>query len=153
MTLVELVIIMTLLGLVAFSVVPKFNAYDAIHTRAAAKQLAADLRYAQSRAISTRVRHGVDFDVAGETYTVFRESPGTPAADPLDPGTEMTRTLKRVGLAAVSFGTSDAVWFDSMGTPYDESGDELLAVGLVILSDGINVDTVSVRPITGAIEQ
>lgn len=151
MTLVELVLVMSLVGILAFVAAPRFNAYQEIELRAATHQLAADIRYAQSRAIATRVRHGVTFDTANARYSVYRENPSTPVTDFLDPGRAMTRSLEGVTLSSASFDGSSDIEFDSMGTPY-ASGSELGALGAVVLvGTGGTVDSVTVSPLTGRI--
>jgi len=55
-----------------------------------ARRVAADLRYAQSRAIGTRTIHGLHFEPSSGRYTVYAPTPSTPLPDPAD----RARTLR-----------------------------------------------------------
>jgi len=146
----ELIIVMALIGILAFVVVPRFSARDGVNARVAARQLATDLRYAQARAIATRVRYGVAFEVTSGSWTVYRQTPATPADDFLRPGTPMQRHPEGVTITTAEFDGGDRVEFDSMGTPRSAGG-ELFAAGTVILAAGAVSDTVRVTPITGSV--
>ncbi len=150
MTLVELVVVLSLVGLLAVVAVPRFTGRDAVEMQAAVRRVAADLRWAQARAIATRVRHGVTFDPAAGRYTVYRDSPATPADDFLRPGSPMRRDVAPAAMVAADFDGAPRVEFDSMGVPYGVSG-ELTAPGRVILAGGGEVDTVVVEPLTGRV--
>jgi type II secretory pathway pseudopilin PulG len=152
MTLVELVMVITLLGVMAFAMAPRFNAYNEIARKSAVKQLAADVRFAQSRAIATRVRHGLVFDAGAERYTVYRGDPTTPASSFLEPGRPLRKHLEGVDIVVADFDGAMSFEFDSMGVPYNAAGDELYADGFVVLSGGAQGDTVHVRALTGRVE-
>jgi type II secretory pathway pseudopilin PulG len=152
MTLVELVIIITLVGIMAFAMAPRFNTYRRIELRSAIKELAADVRFAQSRAIATRVRYGLVFDPGSERYTVYRGETSTPATDFLNPGKPMRKHRDGVDIVAAEFDGAASFEFDSMGVPYNETGNELIADGYVVFSAGTETDTVRVNALTGRVE-
>lgn len=152
MTLVELVVVISLVGLLALVAVPRFAGRDEVELRAAARRVAADLRWAQARAIATRTRHGVVFDAATGRYTVYRGAPSTPADDFLRPGSPMRRGVEPVTLVSADFDGAPRVEFDSMGVPWSASG-ELTAPGRVVLAVSGAADTVVVEPLTGRIER
>ncbi len=156
-TLTELIVIMSILGILSWLAFPKMSAMDEIKLDTAARRMAADLRYAQSLAISKRVIHGILFNPALEKYTVFAPTTGTPITDPADRARTMvvdytTRTeFKGVLIQSATFGTTPGVSFDYFGVPRDTAGVDLAATGLVVLSyQGMN-DTVFVAPQTGMV--
>jgi type II secretory pathway pseudopilin PulG len=152
MTLLELVLVTALVSLLAFAMIPRFAAVREVELETAARQVAADLRYAQSQAIAQRVRHGVVFDLAAERYTVYRGDPSTPAPDFLRGGAPLRRGWDGVDLAAAVFGATSAVEFNSLGAPCDGAGGELAVAGVVVLAGASRTDTVRVHPLTGRVE-
>jgi len=156
-TLIELIVVMTLLGILAWVAYPKITAKDEIKLDAAARRVAADLRYAQNRSIGTRVVHGLVFEPALSRYTVFAPNVASPVVDPAD----RARTLrvdftqrvefKGVAIASASFGSTKAVTFDYFGVPRDSASGELAATGRVILTYQGLADTVDVTPGTGKV--
>ena len=156
-SLTELIVIISILGILSWLAYPKMAAMDEIKLDAAARRLAADLRYAQSLAMSRRVIHGVLFDPALEKYTVFAPVPATPITDPADRARTLSvdytsRTeFRGVLVQTATFGTTPGVTFDYFGVPRDTSGVDLSSAGSVVLSYmGMN-DTVFVAPQTGMV--
>ena len=156
-TLTELLVIMSILGIVSWLAYPKMAAMDEIKLDAAARRLAADLRYAQSLAMSRRVIHGVLFNAAQEKYTVFAPNSATPITDPADRARTLivdytSRTeFKGVLVTSATFGTTPGVTFDYFGVPRDTAGVDLSAAGKVVLTYQGSVDTVIVAPQTGMV--
>jgi len=150
--LIELVLVISLVGILALVTVPRFEAYYGIRLAAAVKTLAADIHYAQSRAVAERVRYGVAFDPSSESYTVYRGEPGTPASDPLHPGRPLRRVLEGIDLVSVSFDGGSAVEFDALGTPWTPGGGELSTPGTVVLAGQGSTDTLRVDPLGGRVE-
>jgi prepilin-type N-terminal cleavage/methylation domain-containing protein len=156
-TLTELLVILMIIGVLSWLAFPKMAAMDEIKLDAAARRLAADLRYAQSLAMSRRVIHGVLFDAAQEKYTVYAPTPSSPVTDPADRARPMTvdytsRTeFRGVLVQSASFGTTPGVTFDYFGVPRDTAGADLTASGQVVLSYQGQSDTVLVAPQTGVV--
>ncbi|HYQ95620.1 MAG TPA: GspH/FimT family pseudopilin [Candidatus Eisenbacteria bacterium] len=156
-TLTELIVIMSILGILSWLAYPKVVAMDEIKLDAAARRLSADLRYAQSLAMSRRVIHGILFDPALEKYTVFAPNAATPITDPADRAKTMTvdyttRTeFRGVLIQSATFGTTPGVTFDYFGVPRDTAGADLTSSGSVVLTyQGVS-DTVIVAPQTGMV--
>jgi prepilin-type N-terminal cleavage/methylation domain-containing protein len=156
-TMVELVLVITLLGLLAWIAYPKFATFYEIKIDAAARRVAADVRYAQSQAIATRKVHGLLFEPGLGRYTVFAPAPATPVTDPADRSKPLrvdfaTKTeYQGVTLSSASFGTTPGVKFDYFGVPLDTSGVELAATGRVVLTYQGYADTIEVSPGTGKV--
>ncbi|HEY3155785.1 MAG TPA: hypothetical protein VGK76_04030 [Candidatus Eisenbacteria bacterium] len=156
-SLTELIIIITILGILSWLAYPKVVAMDEIKLDTAARRLAADLRYAQSLAMSKRLIHGLLFEPALERYTVFAPSSGSPITDPADRARPMRvdytsrAEFRGVLIQSAAFGTTPGVTFDYFGVPRDTSGVDLTSNGLVVLSYQGVTDTVLVAPQTGMV--
>ena len=156
-TLTEMVVVITILGILAWVAYPKLTATSEIKLDAAARRVAADLRYAQNRSIGTRVVHGLLFEPAQARYTVYAPTPATPVIDPADRARPLRVDFVRrveyqgVTIASASFGTSPGVSFDYFGVPRDTAGTDLAAVGRVVLSYQGLTDTILVAPGTGKV--
>ena len=156
-TLTELIVILSILGILSWLAYPKVVAMDEIKLDTAARRLAADLRYAQSLAMSRRIIHGILFDPALEKYTVFAPNAAAPITDPADRAKTMTvdyttRTeFKGVLIQSATFGTTPGVTFDYFGVPRDTAGADLISSGRVVLTYQGVTDTVIVAPQTGMV--
>jgi len=156
-SLTELIVILSILGILSWIAYPKMSAMDEIKLDAAARRLAGDLRYAQSLAMSRRVIHGILFDPTLEKYTVFAPNASTPITDPADRARTMivdytSRTeFRGVLVQSAAFGTTPGVTFDYFGVPRDTAGVDLSSTGTVVLSYQGQTDTVFVAPQTGMV--
>lgn len=114
-TLMELVVVIAIAAMLAIVAGPRLIDTSAMRTRTAARNLAADIRFAQRLATTLHQECGVKVTGAN-TYTVFQGTVDTPATDPL------TREPMLVSLAtpvpAVSVAPIDgSVTFDVRGRP------------------------------------
>lgn len=156
-SLTELIVIISILGILGWVAYPKMAAMDEIKLDAAARRLAGDLRYAQSLAMSRRVIHGVLFNPALEKYVVFAPNTASPITDPADRARTLavdytTRTeFRGVLVQSATFGTTPGVTFDYFGVPRDTAGVDLTTAGSVILTYQGQSDTVLVAPQTGMV--
>jgi prepilin-type N-terminal cleavage/methylation domain-containing protein len=156
-TLTELIVILSIVGILSWLAYPKMAAMDEIKVDVAARRLAADLRYAQSLAMSKRVIHGILFEPALERYTVFAPTTATPITDPADRARAMSmdytsRTeFRGVLIQSATFGTTPGVTFDYFGVPRDTGGADLTTSGRVVLTYQGVTDTVIVAPQTGMV--
>lgn len=73
-TLIEAVLVIAILIILAAVAVPRFAAVNSARVNAASRTIAADIRYAQSLAISTRKIHGFVFDSSNNQYYLYRET-------------------------------------------------------------------------------
>jgi prepilin-type N-terminal cleavage/methylation domain-containing protein len=156
-TLTELVLVITILGILSWLAYPNISAKDEIKLDAAARRLASDLRYAQSRAIGTRVVHGLFFEPALSRYTVFAPNIASPVVDPADRARALQVDFSRkiefqgVAISSAAFGATRGVTFDYFGVPRDSGGTDLAATGRVILTYQGLADTIEVTPGTGKV--
>jgi prepilin-type N-terminal cleavage/methylation domain-containing protein len=156
-TLIELAIVVTLVGLLAWMALPTRSSLDEIKLRAAARRIAGDLRYAQSMTILRRVRYGVVFDLDQSGYTLYSPKPGAPVPDPSNRGRALGLSFRKPGelqgisIDSVSFDGTNAISFDSFGSPRDAAGRDLSDPGRVVLSYAGMRALVTVSPGTGTV--
>jgi len=156
-TLVELVIAISILGLLVVVALPNRSATNEVSLRAASRRLASDLRYAQGQSIARRIRHGVRFDLVDKRYEVVATGRGEPIEDPGARGKALVVSFKDpsaahgVTLVSASFDGAPEVSFDSFGVPSNVAGREIRRPGLVVLACGGMRSTVEIAPGTGKV--
>jgi prepilin-type N-terminal cleavage/methylation domain-containing protein len=154
-TLVELVLLISILGILAVIAVPERSVFHEAKLRAAARRLVSDVRYAQSRTMASRTVHHVVFDPQHERYSVTAPDRTTPVADPADRGRGLAmdyaahNEFRGVVIESASFGGSTELRFDFLGTPRSGSGAALTEPGRVVLGYEGMVAEVEVSPGTG----
>ena len=156
-TLFELIVVMTIVGILAWLAYPKLSALNDIKLDGAARRVAADLRYAQNQSIGKRSVHGVLFEPAAGRYTVFSPTTASPVTDPANRARPLRvdfvsgGEFQGVTIASAAFGTTRGVTFDYFGVPRDTAGVDIAATGRVILTYQGGADTVDVTPGTGKV--
>jgi len=137
-TLVELVVIITLIGILAVAVLPKFN-LDSFTDDKEATLFLTHIRYAQHKSMVTGGGWGISF--AANNYSLFDE---TGAAQSFPDG------ASTISVTAIS-STRSPLYFDSLGTPDDDStstNSNSVTTQTVITIGG---QTITVEPHTGGI--
>jgi prepilin-type N-terminal cleavage/methylation domain-containing protein len=155
-TLLELIVVMTIIGILAWVAYPKLSALNDIKLDGAARRVAADLRYAQNQSIGKRSVHGVLFEPAARRYTVFSPTTASPVTDPANRARPLRvdfsgGEFQGVSIASAAFGTTRGVTFDYFGVPRDTAGVDLAATGRIILTYQGGADTIDVTPGTGKV--
>lgn len=159
-TLVELVLVISILSIVALGAVPAIQSTGEAQSVGAAKKLVADLAYARRLAQSRSAVYGITFDAVAETYTVhlYDSDTGisTPIADPLSRAPMIVDYstlpgLKGTNIVTPNFTGGSTVRFMPQGTPIDATGTALANPGSVVLSRGGAARTVLVQPNTGEV--
>jgi prepilin-type N-terminal cleavage/methylation domain-containing protein len=139
-TLVEILVVVTILGIAAAVIVPQMSSRDDLRVEGARRMVMADLIYAQNCSIAKQVWHYVVFDTTNNprSYTIVTNlSPtnptGTPVAHPVThdsqykvvfglgapSGTVPTHGLENIALGDVAFeGPHTILCFDELGVPY-----------------------------------
>src|SRR5438094_754770 len=125
-TLIEILTVVMILGIVGAVIVPQLGSRDDLRTASAARQVMADLIYAQNRAISTQQKHYVQFN--GNTYTLYTRPDDISAlATITHPVTRDTyvqnlavpgTALESVKIGTVNFGGKSWMGFDEFGSPF-----------------------------------
>ena len=155
-TLIELVMMITILGILALVFMPKTTAAPRVRLEAACQKIALDLRYAQEMAMAQQVRFGVSFDTANEAYFVYRVNIATKARDPqtrnnFDVSFSQLNEFKGIDITSTNF--SNIMEFDSKGGPYDGNGIVLSSQGIITVQaqTGAYSRTVRIEAKTGKV--
>lgn len=156
-TLVELILMIALIGILAWLAVPRLQAFHEIKLETAARRVAADLRYAQGLSMTQRERHAVLFDPHVSRYSVLDAATRAPIENPMDRGRPLLVDFHRPGefqgvsIVSAEFGGTPGVTFDFFGVPRDTTGRELASPGRVVLSYEGMTAAVSIAPGTGRV--
>ena len=150
-TLVEVLIVVVVVSTLAVAALPAAStALGNMKATALAREIATDMRYAQTLALKTGVRHRVSFSTDDQAYAVKRENGGS-----WDLCTHpVTKKPWQVTLGGKSryagltlkdarFGASDHLYYDKFGAP--EAG------GFVTFALGGATHTINVAPLSGKI--
>jgi len=163
-TLIEILTVVLILGIAGAVLVPQMGSRDDLRATSAAREVMADLMFAQNRAISTQLKHYVEFN--GNTYTLYsRPDDLSPLAVIQHPVTREDyvqkfavkgTALESVTIGTVSFGGKVYLGFDEFGAPfaYDPNLDTIAALtspGTIPLKSGSYSITINVEPYTGNI--
>ena len=131
-TLIELISVMAILGILAATVIPKydFTLLSRTSVDGAAYLIASDIRYAQEFAMANRVSKSVFFVTGSSVYTF------SPASH-LDSSGQLP--------SGVRIGNNFTLTFNSLGEPIVGGG------GSVSLSEGGQAKTISIVTYTGKV--
>lgn len=153
-TLVELLIVIAIIAIAAFTAIPMMSSAASVQIRSAANMLTADLEYAKSMAISRAQNYSVVFDVSADSYWIEKQD-GSKLLHPVKKGFlyeinfQTDSRLNKVDIVDVDFDTTSEVKFDYLGSPLNGSGGPLLDSGVIRLQAGGTTTTVTVEPVTG----
>jgi prepilin-type N-terminal cleavage/methylation domain-containing protein len=160
-TLVEVLCVVVILGVSAAFVVPRLSQRDDLMAASMARNVMADVIYAQNRAVATRQIQYVRFDSTNQRYDVLSGlSPETFVTHPVNGGSFRVPLgagridhLRVVSLAAASFDGQTCLAFDELGIPYacDVSTGvrSAMTAGTIRLSAGTYSLTITVEPFSG----
>ena len=146
-TLVEMLIVITILGISAAMVIPSMGSAGVLRIQAAVRSVVADITFAQMDALSYQEQRAVVFDEDANMYTLTRVPGGTidPDADALfeakGPGQRYRVLLDsdQFGgsfLRDISFNGGSAIIFDEMGAPVAAGGSTALSDGGSVQIEG-----------------
>lgn len=122
-TIIELVVLISIIGIVAAVSAPRFLAMSDLRAVQAHRQTLSDLRFAQRRAASSGCPVQVDFDASGYSLTQrtgCRSGPFTMAVQ--DPASGAASFLVGYGDGLVVSSSVDPLIFDARGRVTDTSG-------------------------------
>ena len=171
LSLVELLIVVTILGVVAAVAVPSFSSTDPKKLELAAAGVANAIRFARSEAIRTGVPHGVRVQTSAQQLRVYwlDTSGSTPThtydvRNPVDKKLfhllfGKDRTLLNMQLSGVKFKFAkfatprEYLGFDATGLPkYNNAGTiHMLESAAIAISDGDQQKTINIEPTTGRV--
>ncbi|MDB5332739.1 MAG: putative fimbrial protein [Phycisphaerales bacterium] len=160
-TLIEILVVVVIMGLTSAIILPQLGSRDDIKGVSAARGLASDLLYAQSRAIANGTMQFVVFDVGSGKYDVMDSiAPANIISHPvLHTPFEVlfgVAPLRSVSLNSVNFDGNTTLAFDTLGIPYSYTSTTQtltpLTSGTVVLKSGNATTTVTVQPYSGEIK-
>lgn len=160
-TIIELVMILTLIAILAAVAIPRFSGYGATKQGNAVLKIASDIRYAQNRATTTQQRSRVSI-VDATTYEVYFCASYTQATctctsgwsfatDPYTRGNfQVYLNTDYSGVEIVS--TVSLLEFDSLGRPYNGCTAISIEETVTVTYTGEpTVRTVRIQPQTGMV--
>ena len=147
---VELVVIILLVGILAFTAIPRFLNKSVIDVSVMAEQLANDIRYTQSLAMTSGQRNRINLTVA--TYQITTSSGGLLT----HPVTGNTNPISLNGVTLSGWSpplTNNYLAFDSRGVPYSlvTSSTGLVSNATITLSTGGQTRNIVISPETGRV--
>ena len=151
-TLIELVLLIVLLAILAAVAIPRLGSVTGDQAGAFARKLKAHVAYAQELAMSTGMRHRVEFTAS--TYRVVNDANGNGtygeagevAADPSGGDLDITAPS---GVTLATDLDGGYVEFDTLGVPYDNSGSLPPGGRTVTVSGGGVSRILTIQPETG----
>jgi prepilin-type N-terminal cleavage/methylation domain-containing protein len=164
-TLAEILCVVVILGIASAVVVPNLGTRNDLIAGAAAREMMADLMYAQNKAIVGQAMVYVKFDTTAQQYSLTTTAPNVTAVYVPNPATQKNMitafssatnsSFKSVSLQAVNVDTKSCLAFDELGQPYAVDNSTGVATLLVNnatmpLRCGTFTVTVNVEPYTGA---
>ena len=162
-TLVEVLVVITVLGLAAAMVVPQMGSTGVLRIQAAARQIVADITFAQSDALAYQSRRAIVFLPADNRYVVCEVNgpivdPATDAIfNPSRPSDRYDITIdsERMGgaqLISADFDGDNVLVFDELGGPVQApDSDTPSAGGFVRISGSGFQFEIDVEPYTGRV--
>lgn len=146
-TLIEMLIVITILGISAAMVIPSMGSAGVLRIQAAVRSVVSDITFAQMDALSYQEQRAVVFDEDANMYTLTRVPGGTidPDVDALfeakGPGQRYRVMLddEQFGgsfLRDISFNGGSAIIFDEMGAPVAAGGSSALSDGGSVQIEG-----------------
>jgi prepilin-type N-terminal cleavage/methylation domain-containing protein len=161
-TLAEILVTVTVIGIAAAVILPQVGNRDDLRAISAAREVMADLTYAQSRAVATQKPQYVRFDPVNNRYDlleqispsdVFVIHPLEHANYSVSLGSGRNDDLKYVVFDQVTFDSKTVLMYDEMGTPYAydpaTQTSAAMAAGSIRLKSHAYTVTVNIQPFSG----
>ncbi len=131
-TLVELLIIITILGIAGTMVIPQIGSTDVLRVQAAVRTIVADINYMQSDALARQQSRAIVFDPANNSYSLL-EVPG----DVLDPINDLiyavdfknSKKFHSATIVSAQIDGDEVLVFDEMASPILEPGSAAPSAG------------------------
>lgn len=163
-TLVEMLIVITILGIAGAMVIPHTGQAQVLRIHAAVRTLVADITFAQTDALAYQQRRAIIFDEAGNSYTVAEvvvSGGGDVSYIPLfNSGGVDGEYLVDFDVGAFdgadilspSFEGGNVLIFDEIGAPVaDGASDEPAGLGSVYIHGSMSTFRIDVLPYTGQV--
>ncbi|HTG02008.1 MAG TPA: prepilin-type N-terminal cleavage/methylation domain-containing protein [Nitrospirota bacterium] len=169
-TLIELIMVLVLIGIVAVFAAPRLGDVTTMKSGAFADKVRADMRYAQTLAMTGNRRTRTYFNGVGaapaQGYSAVRDSSAagncasfSAVIDPASSG-NLTVTVNTGTYAGITLAPAiSCLEFDSFGRPYDcsanlgicSSSPLAASVNVAVLGSGVAIGAVTITAETGAV--
>ena len=146
-TLVELVVVILLLAILAFTAIPR-NPGKSINLPGQAHQLAADIRYVQSLSMTRGQRYCFNLTGTGYRFTTAASTCTTAVAH--STGSTSVITLDGVSLSWTNLPNAYVI-FSGEGVPYTAAAASLGSDAVITLAGDGGPKTVTISPVTGRV--
>lgn len=162
-TLVEILVVVTVLGIAAMMVIPQMSSAHVLRVQAAVRSIVADITLAQSDALAMQESRAIVFDVEQNRYTLVEvvgdvvDADANAMFDSAGPGQRFVRDFDEsewggARITAADFDGDNILIFDELGSPIQEAGDTTPGLGGTITITGSgSVFTVSIDAYTGRV--
>lgn len=124
-TLIEVLIVITLMGIASALVVPNMGSTDALRIQATVRAIVGDIAFAQSDALARQQGRAIIFDPTGNSYSIVEVRGATlnPATDTiLFTSLNNARKFDDSRITAAQFDGSNILVFDELGGPVTTPG-------------------------------
>jgi prepilin-type N-terminal cleavage/methylation domain-containing protein len=131
-TLVEMLIVITMLGLATAVVAPSLGSTDVLRVQSTVRSIVADINFAQSDALARQQGRAIVFDVASNSYAILEVHGSTlnPATDTiLSVDLNNARRYHTSRLTGASFDGQPVLVFDELGGPVAGPGSSTPGAG------------------------
>lgn len=168
-SLIELMVVITILGIVAAVTVPTLFSGDSKKLDVAAESVAEAIRFARAEAVRTAIPHGVDVSASNERIRVYSKPSLLPTYDvyhPVDKKLYDIQFAKQPQMAGVDlvsvafqfdggFTAPNLLGFNTDGIPKYTGGwpskDYMLITGIITLEYNGRTKVISIAPMTGRV--
>ena len=151
-TLVELIVLLLVIAVIAVLAAPKMS-NDPVSVATEAEQLAGDIRYVQTLAMTQAQRYRINLTATGYTFTLA-DAGGTAVIHPLTGSTAPINWNAGTAIALPPTGLpNNLVAFDGRGVPYTDAPatTALAATATIVLSRSTASQQISISPETGKV--
>lgn len=154
-TLIELLIVITMLGIASAVVIPQIGSTDVLRVQSTVRAIVADINVAQSDALATQRPRAVIFDVQRNKYSVVEVRNGV-----IDPQTNTISTtdlnddrkFHTSKIVSATFDGTSTLIFDELGGPVSDAGGTTPgAGGRIVVSGSGAVFNINVEAYTGRV--
>lgn len=138
-TLIEILIVVTMLGIASALVMPSLKSTDALRIQSTVRAIVADINFAQSDALARQQGRAIVFDTTTNTYSIVEVhgatlSPQTDTIYSVD--LKNTRKFHSSKLDSAVFNGGNVLVFDELGGPVTGPGSSTPGSGGVIKVSG-----------------
>jgi prepilin-type N-terminal cleavage/methylation domain-containing protein len=154
-TLIELLIVVTMLGIASSVVLPSLGSTDVLRVQSTVRAIVADINVAQSEALAHQQTRALIFDVERNRYSLV-EVPGAT----LDPASNTiysvnlndSRSFHNSVMVSANFDGDNVLLFDELGGPIaDVGGSTPSSGGTIVVQGSGSVFNINVEAYTGRV--